>query len=260
MRLLFYGISLLGVALEVCVLWRMLRTRLWRAFPYFFSYMCYLLAGTLVLSTMFQILGLSPGTKNSLYGDLYWGIETASVVLRFLIIWEVFRHLFPQGSTLNRIVSKKFAWAAAALVIFAFGSFWSYVTYAEIHAIYPALDRCFGFVQAVMVLGMLLTASYYALPLTRNLWGMAVGFGAYVSILTANNAMIDLHRSFLPYWTILSPVSSLAMLGAWAWAMWSEVPDTPPQVVAVADTIPEFERWAEGWNQTTATVRKALNS
>ncbi len=121
-RLLFYGISLVGMSLEVCVLWRMLRTRQWRVFPFFFSYMCYLFAGTLVLSTMFQIMGLTAGTKNSLYGDLYWGIETAGIALRFLIIWEVFRHLFPQGTSLNRIVSRKFAWAAAGLVVFAMGS------------------------------------------------------------------------------------------------------------------------------------------
>jgi hypothetical protein len=259
-RLLFYGISLVGMSLEVCVLWRMLRTRQWRVFPFFFFYMCYLFAGTLVLSTMFQIMGLTAGTKNSLYGDIYWGIETAGIALRFLIIWEVFRHLFPQGTSLNRIVSKKFAWAAAGLVVFAMGSFWSYATYAQVHAVYPALDRCFGFVQAVMVLGMLLTATYYELPLTRNLLGIAVGFGAYVSILTANNAMIDLHRSFLPFWTILGPLSSLAMLGTWAWATWSEVPQTPPPVIDTVDVIPGFERWAEGWNQTTATVRKDLNS
>jgi hypothetical protein len=249
---LFYSLFVFGVALEVCILWRLVRTSLWRQFPYFSFYVAYVFAATLFL---YFVQTFRP----ALYRALFWGDEIISIPLRFLVIWDVFRYTFPKGSALYRTAYRGFMTVALALLVFAVGSFWSYETYTEFHVIIPALDRSFGFAQAVMILTILFAAGYFGLPLGRNLRGLAVGFGVYASLVTANNAMIDLLKQrYMPYWTFISVTSFVLTLAIWAWAVWVEAPN--PQVVPrIAPDMDELQRWTQGWDQTTASVRKAIN-
>ena len=94
------------------------------------------------------------------------------------------------------MVSKGFGVIALGLILFSVGILWSYQTYSMVHSAYPAMARSFGFAQAIMILGILLAARYYGLELGRNLRGIAVGFGAWISVSTANNSLIDLRHSF----------------------------------------------------------------
>ena len=140
-----------------------------------------------------------------------------------------------------------------------------HATYTQV---FPYTDRLnyvsplinnFGFAQAVMILGLLLAANYYGLEFGRNIRGIAIGFGVYVSILTANDAMIDLRHGFLPYWAAILPLSSLAMMGIWAWAAWEAAPNPPVPAAVPAGVGAEIVAWAENLNQTMVTVRKVIN-
>jgi hypothetical protein len=91
-----------------------------------------------------------------------------------------------------------------------------------------ALDSTFGFVQAVMILGTLLMARYHGVKYGRNVSGIALAFGGWLSILTASSAMAELTSSFLPYWFYLRPLSFVAMMVAWLWALW--VYEPTPQI------------------------------
>ena len=249
----FYAIFLLGVALEVCLVWRLLSEGSWHSYPYFSFYVVYVAVGTQVLYAIQRFLP-------ALYHDAYWGSESISVALRFLVIFEVFRHTFPRGTVLSRIVSKGFAVIGLLLSVFCVSSFWGVETYNTFHSVYPAIERSFGFAQAVLVLGLLMIARYYGVQLGRNLWGIAVAFGAYASMVTVNNAMVDLSHWFVPFWRVLSPLSFVAMLGMWAWAMWVYAPNPP--LVAGEETMPllELGEWTDRWNQTISTARRAKQS
>jgi hypothetical protein len=249
-----YAVVFSGVALEICLLWRLLRKGLWRQYSCFFFYVFYVVIRTLAL---FVILKLTP----NLWRSLYWGSESASVALRFLVIWEAFRHTFPKGSALNRILSRGLAVVAFGLIMFSVGTLWSIEAYSKSHSVFLALERSFDFAQALMILGVLLTARYYGLQLGRNIWGIAVAFGAHVSILTANNAMIDLTmHSFLPYWQVLSPLSFVAMLGIWNWAVWVYAPNPPIAAAEMAEQDAQLNWWEEGWNRTISAARRVMHS
>jgi hypothetical protein len=248
----FYGLAFVGLALELFLVGRLLYSGLWRPYSYFFSYAVYALAGTLAI---FGTLAFSPGR----YAVVYWTTESISIVLRFLVVWEVYRHTFPRGSAPNRVVSKRFAVIVLALAILSIGSFWSYATYPQSYSIHAALDRSLGFAQAVMILGMLFAARYYGIQFGRNIWGIAVALGAYASISTANNALIDLAHSFHPYWRVLSPLSFVGMLGVWTWAVWVEARNPAIVAVPAADLDAEFGHWVEGWKRTTSTARRFTN-
>jgi hypothetical protein len=252
MSALSYAIFLPGGVLEFCLLGLLLRKGLWRQYPYFSFYILWILIRTLV---MYGILIFIP----SLYSSLYWRSDTVDVVLRFLIAWEVFRHTFPEGSALNGIVSKGFAVVALGLGTFAIATFWSYVAYTKFHSVYPALERSFGFAQAALILWILLAVRYYDLRLGRNLWGIAVAFGGWVSVSTVNNAMIDLDHSLLPYWGILRPLSFLVELSIWVWALRVYAPNPAIAAGETAEQDSALGQWEKGWSRTTSTARRALH-
>lgn len=240
-----------GAVLVVCLLWRLLRGGLWRAYPYFLILLAFVITRNALL---FAIIRLHP----SLYRDLYWQTDTVDVAVRYLIIWEVFRHAFPKGSALYQLLGRTFRIFFVALVVLSLALFWSYVTYAQTHPVWAALGRSFSFTQALMILVILLAARYYGIHLGRRLQLIAIAFGAWASISTVNDALIDVTRSFLPYWRVVLPLSFVAMLAIWNWALWKESP--LPQIVEHPLRASELRAWTENWNRTISSVRGVRQS
>ena len=65
------------------------------------------------------------------FRSVFWMTEAAGLPLNFLVVWEVFRQVFPKGSYLRRLASKGFILAGFALAVFlidAFGGFKAYTS------------------------------------------------------------------------------------------------------------------------------------
>jgi len=240
-------IFLAGIVLELWALLLLLRKGLWRAYTRLFAYIAWLLFGNSAILIAFLYF---PG----IYPSLYWHSDSVDVVLRFLVVWEVFHQTFPKGSGLNRTLSKGLAVIAFGLLVFACASFGAYQNYVGLRALHLALDRSFGFVQALMILGTLVTARYYGVRCGRNVRGIALAFGAWVSISTANNAMADLTNSFLPYWYYLRPLSFVVMMVVWIWALWVYEPNPP---IMEGETA-ELSQWTQDWNRTISAARTII--
>jgi hypothetical protein len=143
---------------------------------------------------------------------------------------------------------------ALGLLILACATFLGYQNFQGLRSLHLALDRSFGFVQALMVLGTLVLARYYGVACGRNVRGIALAFGAWVSISTANNAMADLANSFLPYWHYLRPLSFVVMMAVWIWALWVYEPNPP----IIESEREELNRWTQDWNRTISTARTII--
>ena len=241
------GVS--GPLLELVILCLFLRKGLWRAYPLLFTYAVWLLvANSVLLTTSLYFPRVHP--------SYYWNIDSIDVVLRFVVVWEIFHQIFPKNSGLNKTLSKGLAMVALGLIVFACATFLIYQNYTGPRSVHLALDRSFGFIQAIMILGTLLMARYYGVQCGRNVRGIALAFGGWVSISTATNAMADLAVSFIPYWYYLRPLSFVVMMAVWIWALWVYEPNPP---------IPEGEsaelnQWTEDWNRTISTARTIIRS
>jgi hypothetical protein len=249
----------IGTVLEVCLVWRVLRARLVSKYPYFSFYVFCLLLRTFSLYLV-QLYGIHR-IPADLYASYYWNTESVGVALRCLIVWEVFRYAFPSGSPLSKIASKGFAAIAFGLFIFAVGalaSLWGFHSYATLRSVHPALDRSFGFAQSVFILSILLATKSFGIPLGRNIWGMGVGLGAWISLSTLNNAIIDLTHSFYPYMQVLRPLGFVGLLAVWTWALWEVSPST--SVADHAATPAEIDIWTENWNRTQGSLRRVKPS
>ena len=247
---------LICIAAEVCILLLLSRKFLCRAYPSLFAYIIWLVIGnSAILVTFISYLRTTPDLRvHALYPTLYWHSDTVDVVLRFLLVWEVFHQTFPKGSGLNRSLSKGLGIAAFLLLVFAGATFWGYQNYTSLRSIHMVLDRSFDFVQAVMILGTLLMARYYGVRYGRNVRGIALAFGGWVSISTVNSAMVDLTNSFLPYWYYLRPLSFVLMMVVWMWALWVYDPNPPILESGTA----ELNQWTEDWNRTISAARTII--
>lgn len=217
------AIFVAGAVSGICVLWLLARSALWRMYPFFSMYAIWISLEHFTLVAAY--LRFRP-----FYSTLYWHIDTVDVVLRFLVVWEVSHQTFLKGAGPNRSLSKGLAIIAFFLFAFACGAtFWSYQhqNYTSVRSIGLAMDSSFGSVQAVMILGTLLMARYYGVRYSRNVRGIALAFGVWLSVLTASSAMVELTNSFLPYWYYLRPLSFVAMVVAWICALWIHEPNPP---------------------------------
>jgi hypothetical protein len=251
-------IGIAGPALEVAIILLLLRKSLWRVYTFLFIYALWLFVGnSAILATFLYFSKVYPDFPNAypaLYWNIYWNIDSIDVVLRFVVVWEVFRQTFPKSSGLNKSLSKGLGVIAFSLLAFASGTFLIYQNYIGPRSIHLALDRTFGFVQALMILGTLATARYYGVKCGRNIRGIALAFGCWVSISTATNAMADLTSSFLTYWYYLRPLSFVVMIAVWIWALWVYEPNPP-----ISESEPvELNQWTEEWNRTISAARTII--
>lgn len=249
-----YAALVVSLALEICLLACLVRRHLWRRY---FSFFLYVLYELMIMD--FFLLGvwtLAP----QLYRGFYWNVESISVVSRFLVLWEIFRQTFPRGFTLSRLASRAVGIFSLGLWLFSVCVAWSVQAYSRFHSPYPALERGIGLAQALLTLAILLLARYYGIRLGRNVWGMAVGFGAYVSATSVSFVVIDLYRSFVPSWQLLAPLSFDFMLAVWAWALWTDSPNPKIAFANPAQRVAALRWWEEWWGRTLSTLRKVMQS
>jgi hypothetical protein len=238
-----------AVILEGALLVLFLRKGLWRVYSLLFGYVIWLFIGNSAILASFLYFP-------AIYPALYWNIDSIDVVLRFLVIWEVFHQTFPRNTGLNKTLSKGLGIIAVSLLAFACGTFLVYQNLTGPRSIHLALDRSFAFIQALMILGTLVTARYYGVRCGRNVRGIALAFGAWVSISTATNAMADLAGSFLTYWYYLRPLSFVVMIAVWTWALWVFEPNPP----ILESEAAELTQWTEDWNRTISAARTIIRS
>lgn len=254
--ILSLAICATAVALETATVLLLLRKGMWRAYSFLLKYAVWLLiANSLILLTD---LYFRPA-----YVTLYWYIDSIDIVLRLLVVWEVFHQTFPKKSGLNRSLSRGFWGLAFGLLLIACGTFWVFqndpnlpTDFADrVRTIHLALDRSFGFVQALMILGTLVVARYYGLKFGRNIRGIALGFGAWASISTVDNALVamaNVGTSLRAFFSYMRPLSFVMMLVVWIWALWVYEPNPP---IKESEGL-ELSRWTEDWNRTISTTRR----
>jgi hypothetical protein len=255
MSWLGYTILLSSILLNVCLLWRLVRATLWRRLSLLFSYLVYsLVVMDLAQYATFRVFP-------HLYASLYWNCETVSLVLRFLVVWELYRETFFRESSRRHFSSQRLSMLAFAAVLVALSGFSGFAGYRNFHSLYPSLESGIGFAQATLVLTLLLGARHYGIRLGRNVWGIAVGLGAYTSIVTAQFALYHLNRSlFLPYWQVLVPLSFNAMLAMWTWALWNESPRPRVEMTFDEQRAGDLLWWSDRWEKTLTAVRKVIHS
>ena len=190
-QLAYNGLWLAHPLLQSMVVAIMLWRKLYRSFPFFFSYVA------------FQIVAFAaifPFRDQRYYNILFtmsWAMSAVSVVLGFLVIREVFLDVFRPYHTLRDLGSVLFKWAGLVMLMVAGVMAASTRAGAADEPVVSAiltLERSVRVVQCGLVLFLLVFARYLGVNWRQKSFGIALGFGAFASVelsVVALNSHVD---------------------------------------------------------------------
>jgi len=250
----WYLVGTLGDLLEVVLLCRVWRDRLWRHYPFFCVFLVYLLSNTLIQTVLLKWYGL----RSHSYATFYWATDIVGIGLWAFVAWEIFRHSFPRGSGPRAVaggVSLLLAAAMTGLLVLTHGN---PIFPRSIWHLALNFGRYASLVLAPVVLWLLVATRYYHIPLGRNIWGMAVGFGLFLSLGAVNCAAYLLGHSQWALSSLTTPTAFAMQLLVWTWALWDYAPNPKFAAASAESTASDFILWRQEWGRLLASMRKAF--
>lgn len=246
-----YIIGGVGTCLQASILARAIQTRTYRHYGFFYAATAWAL-----LESLF-IIYLT--TLKPLYAlPAYHWVGTISPLVGFLVAWEVYRQIFSGFPHLRRRVGQVIS---LALLLLVGASFAADFAARPLHR-FPLLAtewQCRLAQGAFLVLSLML-ARYYCIPIGRNVLGMAVGFGLFVSVAVANFALRGQFGSDYPFLGYVYTLSSLACYGIWSWSLWDYAPNPKPQPELSLRAEQELPDWPleVAWTKVFDALKRGL--
>ena len=185
-RWLFLYLWIAPHALLAVLAIMMLRRKLVRQFPVFFTYTVFEVVQFVLLFTLARV------TRTGQPYFVVWVIGGAgSIGLRFALVQEIFRNVFQSYPALQQFGSVLFRWATAVLMIVAVALV-AYSSGTELDRFTIALtivDRAVLIVQCGLLVLLLLLAGFLSFPWTSYAFSIALGLGLYASLELAVSAL-----------------------------------------------------------------------
>ena len=220
------------IGFEIVLLARSIRTRLFTIYPAFYTYVLFVLLQSVLRFSVYHWYPQS-------YMACYWYTEFISVIVGCGVLFEIYwRGLapFPGTARLARnVLALVVAFAAGKALVGAMRGrlWWPAQTTAE-------LERNLRAVQASAILGLVILLLAYSIPLGRNLRGIVLGYGLFVSTsLVSLSALAYLGREIERLWSYSQQVFYLLVLCIWAVSLWT--PSLQPGLVSRPEVAPSYE-------------------
>lgn len=204
----------LCVLLEALIVFRGARRSLFSRYPVFYIYLLSVVLVELLRFFTFQ-------WYRNIYGPLYWDTQFLSLVIGCGVVFEIYRaglKEFPGTARMARnVLFLVFAMVfAKALVTSADATSW----WAALTAM--KLERDLRIVQASALVALSVVFLVYAIPLSRNLKGMLIGYGIFLgSSVIQLTLMVQMGEVFRGPWDYMRSLAYFLVLAIWAWSLWT---------------------------------------
>lgn len=209
--------------LEAVLLGRAAHQKLIKTYPVFYTYVAYVLIES--LSRFYVYV-----QHRAAYGDFYWTTQIVSVLLGYAVVWEIYRQVlarYPGAFRMARNVLLLIFVAVISkiLVNILAGQDWSLArTMGE-------QERDFRTVQACLIAAVAGLMSYYRIPIGRNVRGIMLGYGFFLSTSILNLTLRSYFGDgFQIWWQYLQPAAYVAVLLTWCLTLWFYQPNPVPEV------------------------------
>lgn len=212
--MLIQVVWLAAMGLEGILLFRSLRTRMLARYPLFYSYIAFVFFNELV--RLFAYYNL-PET----YERIYWATQFPSLLVGCSIIFEVYRvglRNFPGTARMARnLLLFVFAMVFAKAIVNGLDGLPIFAKDSSL-----ILERNLRIVQSCALIALVIAFLFYAIPLSRNLRGIMLGYGIFLGCSIAQLTIMNrLGERILAVWFYLQPVSYLIVLTVWAATLWN---------------------------------------
>lgn len=235
--ILQYALWVSGWALSLAVAVTLVRRKLRREFPFFFSYAAFQVVSALPLFALYQ---------RGVYADYfyaYWATTAVGIGLGLAVLYEVFLHAFRPYAALRGLGSMLFRWAALVLLLVGVITALSAPTdQSPLITAILSLERSIRMMQCGLLLLLLLFSSQLGLSWRSHLFGITAGFGGYAAVsLTLVTLRTHLN---LPGDSTYSLINSSAYtFAALTWFAYLLAPEPAHQAVRV-QPIPDSWNFA----------------
>jgi len=211
--------SWVSVALQLTLIIRARQGRFLSRFPLFYSYIVYLLVGSLVPLLLSWV-------NSPYYRSVFWYHFMITLVVEFAVIVEISDHIFgsyPAIRELGRLV------AFCISGVFLFYIIPALTEHSSSSATILDFVKRTALTKAVILLALLAAAKRYDLPLTKNSRGIIFGFCTYLAINVVNFALAETYGPALygNIFGVVGPVSCNLAALIWVVSMWRYEPAIP---------------------------------
>ena len=238
-----------GNLLEGLILWRGLSVGLARKYPFFYSYLGYVLLESSVRLVVFH-------WKPEWYEPVYWYTQILSAAFGYVVVWGICAHSlapYPGAARMARwALTIPLVPVVTRLIVVAstHNGFSLPATAAE-------FERDIRAVQSILFIAILLLYIYYRMPLDANLKGILLGYGLYIAVsvmVLASQALLLGNHEVV--WRYLQPSAYAAALCIWCGFLWS--PAAVAQRPAKAPIELDYEALASNTAKLFARLRLYL--
>jgi hypothetical protein len=235
-----------GLALESVILARFLRSKLYRHYPLFFSYMSLVWLSSVILLPIFRIYP-------DAYTNSYWALQFLTLLAGFGVMLELVQKSFQ-----NYPGAKAFATVVLVMMFVILCGYFSYKVLAaqmpSTNETFSELERDFRVLQAIVLAGILVVISYYRIDIGRNLKGIVSGFGLYVGNTILSQAIRTYAGpSFDRGWETIQPYTYFVALLIWVVTLWSYAPVPLPE--SPLGLVHEYDALARRTKERLGAIR-----
>lgn len=206
-----YLIAAVGVSLQLCILIRGFQTKAYKSYGFFYAAVGYGFLQSFAM-TYFLVFGNFPALVIALWS------RSLSPLVGFLVTWEIYRQVFSAVPQIRRRAGKIISLVLLVLAGFTFAADFAARPLSTFP--YLAIEWQSRVAQGAFLALTLILAKYYLLPMGKNIWGMAAGFGLFVSVGIANFAFWGEFGSKYAIIGRVQTLSSLVAFGIWCWSLW----------------------------------------
>ena len=218
--LLLNGFWAVGILVIGAIIYMMVKRGLRQDFPLFFSYAIF----QAIESTLLLILR----SHYALYFYAYWTTAILGVFVEFVVIYEIFSHVFRPYEALRRIAMVLFRWSALVLVMVAVvtASANGQTGLTRIMATILALERSIRVMQVGLVLFLFLFSQQVGLTQRHRIFGISLGFGITAAVeLMAVTMISNMDSGQHMGIAVLSSGAFVTASCVWAYYMRLEEPE-----------------------------------
>lgn len=212
-----WSLTLIGLVLLSLLVWRARVARLLSLFPVFYSYIIYVLCGTVTLTAIYAI-------RPRWYATGFWFHELVCVLVEFAVLVEIADHMFqpfPAIRNLGRALTILLSVALGLIYI--------------LPAISKSQDMDRGLLdfslrtsltKAAILAVLFFAARHFDLKLGKNVAGLMLGFSIYVGVNVTNFAAALSFAAALYAKTLwlMSPSAYCLCLLVWTIGLWELAP------------------------------------
>jgi hypothetical protein len=245
-----YSIWIAGLVLELAILSRALATRMYAHFPIFYSYIFCVFASSATLWHFYR-------TNDRVYTKLFWTFEFITLMIGYGVVLEIMHHAFKDYPGADRFARYAGLGAFAAIFLWLGISAALHKLPIEITALGRRIDgfeRDLRIVQAIFLGIVAVLAVHYGIELGKNVRGLALGMGFFISVCIVNMALrVVFNDRYQPIFGELQSAAYVFSLSVWLVALWShaEVKSSPRKPGMESD----YQKMVEGTREKLRAIR-----